>query len=76
LDRRHAIACEAPVEGQVQPQARFILAEDPHELVGPVPADGGAGAQAARVLCDAGSRFGGVFLAGQGRGRLRFALSW
>ena len=37
LDRLHAIAREPTVEGQAQAEATFILAEDPHGLVGRVP---------------------------------------
>ena len=37
LERLHAVACEPPVEGQVQAQATFILAEDPPGLVGRLP---------------------------------------
>jgi hypothetical protein len=37
LDRLHAVAGEPPVEGPVQAQARFILAEDAHRWGGRGP---------------------------------------
>jgi len=37
LEGLHAIPCEPTVEGQVQAQARFILAKEPYSLVGRLP---------------------------------------
>jgi hypothetical protein len=34
LDRLHAVACEATLDGQVQTKATVSLTEDPHGLVG------------------------------------------
>ena len=74
LARLHAVACQPTVEGPVQAQTRFILAEDPHGLVGRLPPSGGASAEATRALLNKIRRLGDVFFAWLGRGRFSFAL--
>jgi hypothetical protein len=76
LYRLHAVACEPPMDRQVQTEACFILAEDPYRLVGRLPASGRDRPEAAGALFDQVSRLGDVFLAWLGRGRLRLAWSW
>ena len=75
LERLHAVACEPPVERQVQAQTTCILAEDSHGLGGRRPASGGDGAQAAWALLDKIRHCRSVFFAWLGRGRFSCALS-
>ena len=74
LERLDAVAGEPPVQGHVQAQTTFILAEDSHGLGGRLPPSGGDGAQAARARLDNIRRFRSVFCAWLGRGRFRCAL--
>jgi hypothetical protein len=71
----HPVARQPSVKRQVEAQARFILAEDPHRLVGGLPAEGRDRPEAARALFDKVSRLSDVFLAWRGRGRLSLAWS-
>jgi hypothetical protein len=67
--------CEPTADGQVEPEATFLLAEEPYRLVGRLPAEGGNGAQTARALFDQVRGLSNVFFAWLGRGRFSCALS-
>jgi hypothetical protein len=74
LEGLHAQACHAATGREMEAQAAFVVAENPHRLVRPLTSSGGDGTQAARPLLDPGRRR--VFVAWLGLGRFSWALRW